>query len=178
MDCGSTVLHYLPEFVKVLVSQLCLTLCSLMGCSTPGSAIHGTSKGRILECVAISFSRRSSWPRDLLDPGRSPALQADSLPSEPPGKFAKIHVLLSWRCHPTISSCHPLLLMPSSLPSLRVFSSESALCIKWPKYWGFSFSISPSNEHSGLISFLTDLFNLFAVQGTVSSLYNIYLHLF
>ena len=52
--------------------------------------------------------------------------------------------------------CHPLLLLPSIFPSIRVFSSELVLCIRWPKYWSFSFSISPSNEHSGLISFMTD----------------------
>ena len=58
---------------------------------------------------------------------------------------------LSWWCHPTISSCHPLLLLPSIFPSTRVFSNGSALAIRWPKYWGFSFSISPSNEHPGLM---------------------------
>ena len=58
---------------------------------------------------------------------------------------------LSWWCHPTISSCHPLLLLPSTFPSIRVFSNESALRIRWPKYWSFSFSISPSNEHPGLL---------------------------
>ena len=66
--------------------------------------------------------------------------------------------------------CHPLLLLPSVFPSIRVFSSESALHIRWPKYWSFSFSISPSNEYSGLISFWTDWFNLFAVQRTLKSL--------
>ena len=66
--------------------------------------------------------------------------------------------------------CHPLLLLPSVFPSIRVFSSESALCIKWPKYWSFSFSISPSNEYSGLISFRIDWFDLLAVQGTLKSL--------
>ena len=62
--------------------------------------------------------------------------------------------------------CHPLLLLPSLLPSIRVFSNESALCIRWPKYWNFSFNISPSNEHSGLISFRMDWLDLLAVQGT------------
>ena len=62
--------------------------------------------------------------------------------------------------------CCPLLL-PSVFPSIRVFSNESALCIRWPKYWSFSFSISPSNEYSGLISFRIDWFDLFAVQGTL-----------
>ena len=64
----------------------------------------------------------------------------------------------------------PLLLLPSIFPNIRVFSSESALRIRWPKYWSFNFSISPSNEHPGLISFRMDLLNLLAVQGTLKSL--------
>ena len=66
--------------------------------------------------------------------------------------------------------CHPLLLLPSIFPSIRVFSNESALHIRWPKYWSFSFSISPSNEHRGLISFRMDWLDLLAVQGTLKSL--------
>ena len=65
---------------------------------------------------------------------------------------------------------HPLLLLPSIFPSIRVFSSESVLCIRWSNYWSFSFSISPSNEYSGLISFTIDWFDLFAVRGTLKSL--------
>ena len=66
--------------------------------------------------------------------------------------------------------CHPLLLLPSIFPSIRVFSNESVLCIRWPKYWSFSFSISPSNEHPGLISFRMDCLDFLAVQGTLRSL--------
>ena len=66
--------------------------------------------------------------------------------------------------------CHPVLLLPSIFPSIRVFSNESALCIRWPKYWSFSFSLSPSNEYSGLISFRMDWLDLLAVQGTLKSL--------
>ena len=66
--------------------------------------------------------------------------------------------------------CHPLLLLPSVFPSIRVFSSESILCIRWPKYWSFNFSISLSNEYSGLISFGIDWFDLLAVQGTLKSI--------
>ena len=66
--------------------------------------------------------------------------------------------------------CCPLFLLPSIFPSIRVFSNESALCFRWPKYWSFSFSISPSNEYSGLISFMIDWLDLLAVQGTVKSL--------
>ena len=66
--------------------------------------------------------------------------------------------------------CHPLLLLPSIFPSIRVFSSESDLCIRWPKYWSFSFNISPCNEHLGLISFRMDWLDRHAVQGTLKSL--------
>ena len=65
--------------------------------------------------------------------------------------------------------CHPLLLLPSIFPSIRLFSNESALCIRWPNYWSFSFNISPSNEHPGLISFRMDWLDLHAVQGTLKS---------
>ena len=65
--------------------------------------------------------------------------------------------------------CHPFLLPPSILPSIRVFSNESVLCIRWPKYWSFRFNISPSNEYSGLISFRMDWLDLLAVQGTLKS---------
>ena len=78
----------------------------------------------------------------------------------------------SWWCHPTISSSviSSLLLLPSIFPSIRVFSNESALRIRFPKYWSFSFSISPSNEQPGLISFRMDSLDLLAVQGTLKSL--------
>ena len=66
--------------------------------------------------------------------------------------------------------CHPLLLLPSIFPNIRVFSNESVLRIRWPKYWSFSFGISPSNEYSGLISFRMDWLDLLAVQGTLESL--------
>ena len=66
--------------------------------------------------------------------------------------------------------CHPLVLLPSIFPRIRVFSNESVLCIKWPKYWSFSFIISPSYQYSGLISFRMDWLDLLAVQGTLKSL--------
>ena len=66
--------------------------------------------------------------------------------------------------------CHSLLLLPSIFSTIRVFSNESALCIRWPKYWSFSFSISPSNEYLGLISFRSDCFDVLPVQGTCKSL--------
>ena len=66
--------------------------------------------------------------------------------------------------------CHPLFILPPTSPSIRVFSNESTVCTRWPKYWSFSFSITPSKEHPGLISFRMDWFGLLAVQGTLKSL--------
>ena len=79
---------------------------------------------------------------------------------------------LRWWCHPTdrLILCRPLLLLPSIFPRIRVFSNESALRIRWPKYWSFSFNISPSNEHPGLAYFRMDWLDLLAVQGTLKSL--------
>ena len=92
-------------------------------------------------------------------------------PSATPGVYPNSCPLSQW-CHPTIHLilCHPLLLQPSIFPSIRVFSNESTLCIRWPKYWSFRFSIIPSKEHPGLISFRMDWLDLLAVQGTLRSL--------
>ena len=96
-------------------------------------------------------------------------LQHSSLPCPLPTPRACLNSCpLSQWCHPTISSCHPLL--PSIFPSIGVFSSESVIRIRWPKYWSVWFSISPSNEYSGLISFRIDWFDCFAIQGTLKSL--------
>ena len=85
-------------------------------------------------------------------------------------EFTQTHGLKSVMPSNHLILCRPLLLSPSIFPSIKVFSSESVLRIRWPKYWSFSFSISPSNEYSGLISFRIDWFNLLAVQGTLKSL--------
>ena len=112
----------------------------------------------------------------------SPSIMSESLrpcesqharppyPSPTPGVYSN-SCPLSRRCHPTISSsvvCFSLL--PSVFPIIRVFSNESVLHIRWQNHWSFSFSISPSNEHLGLISFRMDLLDLLAVQGTLESL--------
>ena len=87
-----------------------------------------------------------------------------------PARVAQTHVhRVGDAIQPSIL-CRPLLLPPSIFPSIRVFSNESVLCIRWPKYWSFNFSISPSNEYSGLISFRMDWLDLLAVQGTLKSL--------
>ena len=93
-----------------------------------------------------------------LSPLPSSSLSSASPPHSPPQPQLS-HLIL----------CHPLLLLPSISPSIRVFSNESALRIRWPKYWSFSFSIIPSNQHPGLISFRMDWLDLLAVQGTLKS---------
>ena len=90
-------------------------------------------------------------------------------PSPPPRVHQNSSPLSQW-CHPTISSCRCLLLLASIFPSIRVFSNESALHIRWPKYWSFSFNISPYNEHPGLIFRMDYWLVLLAVQGTLKSL--------
>ena len=85
-------------------------------------------------------------------------------------KFAQTHVHRVGEAIQLFILCRPLLLLPSIFPSIRIFSNESALSIRWPKYWSFSFSISPSSEYKGLISFRKDWLDLLAVQGTLKSL--------
>ena len=166
-----------------------------MDCSPPGSCVHGILQARILEWVAISFSRGSSWPRDWIWVSlitsdliyqiyheNNHSVQFSSFQSlsrirlfETPWIIAyqaSLSITNSWSLPKPMSIklvmpsslCCPLLL-PSIPPSIRVFSNESTLCMRWPKYWSFSFSISPSIEHPGLISFRMDWLDLLAVQG-------------
>ena len=90
-------------------------------------------------------------------------------PSPAPRVYSNSCLLSRW-CHPAISSCFPLLLPPSIFPSIRVFSNESVLHIRWPEYWGFSFNVSSSSEYSGLFSFRMDWLDLLAVQESLKSL--------
>ena len=173
------------------VAQSCPTLCDHMDCRLPGSSIHGIFQARVLERVVTSFSRGSSQPRDWTQifciAGRHFTIWAtwEELcptlcdPMECSMQSFEHSCPLSWcplstHVHCTndaIQSSHllsPLLFLLSVFPSIRVFSNESALYIRWPKYWNFSFSISPSNEFSGLTSFRIDWFDL-AVQGTQES---------
>ena len=109
-----------------------------------------------------SVMSNSLQPRDL-EHARTPC------PS-PTQTSPKLMPIESMMPSSNLILCHPLLLLPSIFPSIRVFSNESALCIRWPKDWSFSFSLSPSNEYSGLISFRMDWLDLLAVQGTLKSL--------
>ena len=115
------------------------------------SSVHSLSRDRLFATLWItacqaSLSITNSWSLLKLMPIES------VMPSS--------HLIL----------CHPLLLLPPTPPSITVFSSESILCMRWPKNWSFSFSISPSSEHPGLISFRMDWLDLLAVQGTLKSL--------
>ena len=192
-----------------------LWLCRALGrarlSATPWTAARQAPR-------STKFSRQEYWsglpfpsPGDLFNPRIEPgslASQADSLPSEPPGKsdgtfssvqFSSVSQSCLTLCDPMNCSmpgfpvhyqipaftqthvesvmpsnhpilCCPLLLLPSIFPSIRVFSNESVLLIRWPKYWSFSFNISPSSEDPGLISFRMDWLDLLAVQGTLKSL--------
>ena len=178
-----------------------------MDYSPPGSSVHGITQTRILEWVAISFSRGSSWHRDW---NCISCLTGRFFTTKPPVKSHEaLHIYISsvqslshiWLfVTPWITArqaslsitnsqsliklmpiksvmpsshlilCCPLLLMLPIPPSIRVFSNVSTLHMRWPKYWSFSFSISPSNEHPGLISFRMDWLDLLAVQGNLKSL--------
>ena len=126
-------------------------------------SVENSKRSRLRTCnleqVSVQFSH--SVVSDSLRPH---GLQHTRLPCPSPtsGAYSNSCPLLQWS-HPTISSCHPLILPYWIFPSIRVFSNESLLRIRWPKYWSFSFSISPSNEYSGLISFRTDCLDLLAV---------------
>ena len=167
--------------MKVLVTQSCPTLCNAMDCSPPGSSVLGILQARILEWVAISSSRGSSWTTDWTkvshNAGRfltiwatakllfsSPVVSDSATPwttahqaslsltiSQSLPKFMSIALVMP-SSH--LILWHPLLLLPSIFPSTRDFSNESAVCIRWPKYWSFSFSISPSKEYSRLLLLL------------------------
>ena len=133
-----------------LVTQSCPTLCDPMDCSTPGLPVHHqlpeftqTHVHWALQ-ASLSITSFQSLPKLM------------SIESVMPSN----HLIL----------CCPLLFSPSIFPSIRVFSNESVLHIRWPKYWSFRFNISPSNEHSGLISFRMDWLDLLTVQGTLKSL--------
>ena len=117
-------------------------------------------KAELLLLFSRSVVSDSLWPHGL---------QHARLPFTISWSLVKLMSIESVMPSNHLILCHPLLL-PSIFPSISVFSSELALCIRWPKYWSFNFSISPSNEYSGLISFRIDWFNLLAVQGTLKSL--------
>ena len=137
-----------------------------MDCSPPGSCVHGILQARILEWVSsVQFSCSvMSDSLQFVDCSTPDFLSITNSQS-----LLKLMSIESVMLSNYLVLCHPLLLPPSIFPSIWVFSNESVLCIRWPKYWSFSFSMSPSNEHPGLISFRMDWFDL-AVQGTLKTL--------
>ena len=179
----------------VLVTLLCLSLCNSMDYSLPGSSVHGILQARILEWNVMFFTRVSSQPRDRAQvsciAGRfftiwatfSSVAQLCWLFSTPwiAARQASLSITNSRSLLRLMSIesvmpsshlilCHPLLLLPSIFPNIRVFTNESALHIRWPKYWSFSFNITPCKKYPGLISLRMDWLNLLAVQGILKSL--------
>ena len=141
------------------VAQSYPILCHPVDCSLQCSSVHGIFQARVPEWVAISFSRVSSQPRDRTWVSRIVGrcftiwtTREDNNSWSLPKLVSIESVMPSNR----LILCCPLLLLPSVFPSIRVFSNESVPHNGWPKYWSFSFNISPSNEHSGLISFRMD----------------------
>ena len=134
--------------MKVKVDQLCPTLCN---------CLDHISSVQLLSCVQLFATARTT--------GRQASLSITNSRS-PPKPMSIVSVMPSNH----LILCHPLLLLPSIFATIRVFSNESVLCIRWPKYGSFSFNISPSNEYSELISFRMDWLVLLAFQGTFKSL--------
>ena len=177
--------------MKGKVTQLCPTVCKPMDCSLPVSSVHGILQARRLEWVAMSSSRGYFRSRDWIC-GSSCLLHWFSSVHS----LSRVQLFAtSWTAAHQVSLsitnsrspsksmciesvmpanhlilCCPLLLLPSIFPSIRVFSNESTLHMRWPKYWSFRFNISPTNEHPGLISFRMDWLDILAVQGTLKSL--------
>ena len=152
----------------LLTVQSCWQVC---GSQSPGPSMRnfryrdGADSPYHLMLLSFSYSVVS-------DSLRPHGLQHARLPcpSPTPGACLKLMTIDLVMPSNHLILCHPLLLLPSIFPSIKVFSSESVLPIRWPKYWSFSFSISPSNEHSGLVSFRIDWLDLLAVQETLKSL--------
>ena len=159
-------------------------LSNSLDCSPPGSSVHGILQARLLEWVTIPFSTGSSQSRNRKLFQFSSVQFTRSVLSvslRPHECQASLSITNSWsllKLMPIelvipsshLILCRLLLLLPPIPPSIRVFSNESSLRMRWTKYWSFSFSISPSNEHPGLISFRMDWLDLLAVQGTLKSL--------
>ena len=157
--------------------QSCPTLCNPVDSSPPGSSVHGILQARILEWVAISFSSGIYQFSSVQSLSRVrlfaiPWIEAcqASLSITISRSSLRLTCIESVIPSSHLILCRPLLLLPPIPPSIKVFSNESTLRIRWPKYWSFSFSIIPSKEIQGLISFRMDWLDLLAVQGTLKSL--------
>ena len=191
---------YISSIMSVAFWYVCSFVSNSLwphGCNPPGSSAHGIFQARILEWVAISYSRGSSRSTDWTQVSRvswitrrilyqfssvqfSRSVVSNSATPWIAARQASLSITNS-RVHSDSSIesvmpsshlilCRPLLILPQIPPRIRVFSNEWTLHMRWPKYWSFSFNISPSNEHPGLISFRKDWLDLLAVQGTLKSL--------
>ena len=155
------------------VSKLCWTLCDTIDCSLPGSSLCGTLQVRILEWVAISSSNGSSVQSlSRVQLFATPWIAAHQASLSITNSRSSLRLMSIKSVMPSshLILCRPLLLLPPIPPSIRVFSNESTLLMRWPKFWSLSFSIIPSKEIPGLISFRMDWLDLLAVQGTLKSL--------
>ena len=183
--------HFLLQCRKVKseseVVQLCPTLRNPMDYSLPGSSIHGIFQARVLEWGAIAFSGRPVYATPRCECSISEFVVVELQQSCPTNcnpmecslrGSSVLHFLPEFAGFMSIESvilinhlilCHPLGLLPSIFPSIKAFSKESVLCIRWPKYWSFKINISPSNDYSRLIFFRVDWFDLPAVQGTLKN---------
>ena len=154
--------------------QSCPTLCHPMDCSRPGSSGYGILQARILEWVAISYFNQirsdQSLSRVRLFATPWIAARLASLSITNSRSSLRLTSIESVMPSNHLILCRPLLLLPPIPPSIRVFSNESTLRMRWPKYWSFSFSIIPSKEIARLISFRMNWLDLLAVQGTLKSI--------
>ena len=162
---NSSLLRW-PPFNAVSLRWTNLWFKSQITLDIDGSKMRPVTNGSF---SSVQFSRSvvsdSLQPHELRPPALQASLSINNSQSLP--KLVSIGLVMPFN---HLILCHPLLLLPSIFPSIRVFSNESALCIRWPKYWSFSFNISPTNVHPGLISFRMDWLDLLAVQGTLKSL--------
>ena len=157
--------------------QSCPTLCSPVDCGLSGFSVTGILQARILEHIGqytlpypSQFSSVQLLSRVWLFVITWTTARQATLSITNSWSLPKLMSIESVMPSSHLILCPPLLLPPSNFPSIRVFSNESALRIRWPKYWSFSFNISLSNKHPGLISFRMDRLDLLAVQGTLKSL--------
>ena len=154
--------------------QLYPTLCDPIDGSPPGSPVPGILQARTLEWVAIAFSNAWNWKVKVKSLSHirlfaTPWIAARQASLSITKSRSSLRLMSIESVMPSshLILCRPLLLLHPIPPSIRVFSNESTLCIRWPKYWSFSFSISASSEHTGLISFRMDWLDLLVVQGTL-----------
>ena len=152
---GWVILHYIPLFIFFIH----LSVDGLSDCMHVLAIVNQFSSVQLLSCVRLFVTPRTAAHQAFLSITNSRSLL----------KLMSIEWVMPSN---HLIFCRPLLLLPSLFPSIRVFSNESVLCIRWPKCWSFNFNISPSNEYSGLISFRMDWLDLLAVQGILKSLSN------